>query len=346
MSARHRQACIDYARNYGLPRAQRLVLAQIADCMRNDDCISFPGVRRLAADLGYSERYVRIILRRLEAAGLLLAASLAGGRGRRTAYRIPGLDQGEICPEPPESSVVVEPVTTAPSSPSEKIQHYYTYYARRDLSSEKRAYWAERIREIDLETRRHWLDTKIARLERRAGSLLATTQRLGPGETRNDFESEIKLLNEQISFFQSELANLDTIEIDIITEEDLLNLEAYYVGFISLQAAEPDVERRKWYQQRIDQARAAYNHALESRGIIAIDGHSPAIDEELEEQIRQEQISQWRNRIVDLAEKRDTFRPGSTRWQRWNNLMSEASQRLSDLLQRPPPLIEYSPTIT
>jgi hypothetical protein len=300
MSARHRQTVLDYAKRQALPHAERMVLCQIADYIRRDDLISFPGVRRLADDLGYTERYIQKILRRLERAGLLLAASFVGGRGHRTGYRIPGLEEGEVRPE----AIEQPPVTVAASQNAEKTPEEELSFARhmakrRNLTPARRTYW----------------EARIAELERQLA--------------QQDFDPRLEYV-------------LEPVEPD----EALLELEAFYVGLISLQAAEQDESKRAWWQLRIDRARADYNQALEERGIVAADGLSPAIDEELEEQLREEQIMQWRARVADLTSRRDTFSPGSERWNKWNRITVEASENLNGLLyQKPPPLIE-SPATT
>lgn len=301
MSARHRQAVLDYAKRQALPHADRMVLCQIADYIRKDDLISYPGVRRLADDLGYTDRYIQKVLRRLERAGLLLPASMTGGRGHRTAYRIPGLEEMEVRPEPPivaAQPAAMDITIQIERTPEEQLVFARNMAKRRNLTPARRTYW----------------QAQIADLERQLAQIAA--------------EEFVPL---------EELGEPD---------EELVELEAFYVGLINLQAAETDEAKRAWWQRRIDQAHADYNQALEMRGIVAADDQTPPIDEEVEEQLRrQEQIAQWQARVNDLTQKRDTFRPGSERWKKWNAMTVEASQNLNGLLyQKPPPVIfEYSP---
>lgn len=299
MSVRHRQAVLDYANAVHLPHAERTVLQHIAQHIRGDDGVSFPGVKLLARDIDWTERYIQKILRRLERLGLLVPRSLAGGRGHRTAYYIPGIENLHIEPVPVEqpAAPAIFVFKEEEKSLEEELHFARNMAKRRNLTPTRRAHW----------------EARIAELER---------------QIAEDFDPRLNY------------TELEPAESD----EELLNIEAFYVGLISLQAAEPDEEKRAWWQKRIDQARDAYNQALEKRGIVAADGQSPPIDDELEEQLREEQILRWQARVADLTGKRDTFHPGSERWQKWNRLTVEASENLNGLLyQKPPPISEYSP---
>lgn len=72
-----------------LAREQQSVLLALSDHAHDDGSRCYPGVDYLAWKTGYDRRSVQRILRRLEAAGLIVAvADRQGARGQATEYRI------------------------------------------------------------------------------------------------------------------------------------------------------------------------------------------------------------------------------------------------------------------
>jgi hypothetical protein len=124
------------------------------------------------------------------------------------------------------------------------------------------------------------------------------------------------------------VATNDQALVPMVPDGDLEQIEALYLGMITLQANEPEGSPKwLWWQQRIDQAREAYNRALDDRGIVASDGQQPVVDEEF-----QQQIQEWSQRVQTNQARRDSFKVGSSRWLKWDAITRQATETLNSLL--------------
>ncbi len=258
MSAKHRQRVLDQAKRLGLTRAEKSVLAVIADHIRRDEREewSFPGLDIICEVTGFCRRYVQKVLRRLEEKGVLKTESIAGGWRYRTIYVIPGIygEIGIITPEPPpgKEKPVAPVVAWEDRLAEDRLRYCRATYNRLPASSPRKKYWGDQIAEIEKE---------MHHAEGKQSQPAPTISTLVPVE-EGDKDSEF------------------------------LDLEVFYVGLIQMQAQfEKDSPTWNFYQRRIVPTRQRYNEMCQDRDIVAPDQEyasydAPFIDPELEEQIQ------------------------------------------------------------
>lgn len=122
------------------------------------------------------------------------------------------------------------------------------------------------------------------------------------------------------------IAPADTPElIPFMAGNDLLQLEAMYTGWIMLQAREPpESDRYQWYQDRIDKARIVLNQEFDIHGVVAPDGLTPVLSQEL-----QEQMQAWSRKVEQYLNYRNGLTPGSKGWLRWDTEAKKATEALN-----------------
>lgn len=279
------------ARRLALPASQKAVLlCLISYSDRNGDGTSiFPGVQTIARETSLCVRTVQYCLRELEVAGWIVAINRKGGYGRPSLYHL-NLDAfGGLAAQP------IERPAPPQRSPQQQLNYARGMLRRLKEDSPARAKWEQIVADL----------AQLAEL----GANNQDSQ--APQQSRN---------------LPATIGNQALIPMEL--DEDLEKIEALYLGMIALQAEQPEGSSKwQWWQQHIDQAREAYNHALEDRGIVASDGQQPALDEEL-----QEQIQAWSKRRTSRQSNRDKFEVGSPRWQKWNKMLEEATITLNSLL--------------
>ncbi len=90
-----------------LPATTKLVLLRLADSAHDDGGQAYPSVDTMAAECGLSRRTVQVVLRNLEADGLITpVGSTTGGRGGTTVYQINLQRLQELRPKDEETAHV------------------------------------------------------------------------------------------------------------------------------------------------------------------------------------------------------------------------------------------------
>ena len=288
------------ARRLALPKSQKAVfLCLISHSNRNGDGTSiFPGVATIALETSLCVRTVQYCLRELEVAGWIVAINRKGGQGRPALYHL-NLDQfGWLEARP------IDPLPPPERSLQQQINYACGMLKRLAADSPARPKWEEKL--ADLKQQLAGEDS--------------------PGS--NDQAAHLPAIPETPVPRYLPVATNDQALVPMVPDGDLEQIEALYLGMITLQANEPEGSPKwLWWQQRIDQAREAYNRALDDRGIVASDGQQPVVDEEF-----QQQIQEWSQRVQTNQARRDSFKVGSSRWLKWDAITRQATETLNSLL--------------
>lgn len=350
------------ARRLALPKLPKAVLTcLISYSSKNGDGTRiYPGIATIALECSYSERSIQRALRYLEAAGWIIIHYAKGGQGKPSSYTLNLDEEGWLTAKPP-----------APREPEEMPATRRLNFARGILkrlaaSSPAREKWEQEIRELEQILNEPPLEIppapvrnspaiytparlqeKIASYRARAERLRAQADRWKDGDpTRDDFLAQAEEADRKADRLQQQ-HSLQIVEETpaqpILTDEEFNQLETAYFGSLAAQAREARASPawEKW-QPYIESLRDEYNKALQARGMVAVDGHWPPMDRELEEQIQENQRNQWNEaeeeeRLKALVEartrQRDSMEPGTFKYRMWNSLINQAQNSLKEVFQ-------------
>lgn len=297
------------AQRLTLPRGPFAVLNFLAHYAHPDGTGMYPGVKLISAHTHYCERSVQSFLRYLEREGWIIPVDRKGGRNRTTLYHF-ALGQFEQIiaqPPPPEE----------PPPPEQRERFIQGILKKKRLSDERRAHWQAELAKVQ--------------------------QQLAPDDFLDDEEPAEQTRHLPAIVNQARhVPALATAQ-----DEEFRQLEATYIGTIALQARCAR-DSREWHRfdDYLDWLREEYDKACAARGIVASDGQTPIVDQELQEQIGESMRSTWEtetwetetmrlsNLVQIRTQKRESFEPGSRKWNMYTNLINQAQNTLNSMQEQ------------